>query len=71
MALEVEAAVRPVRLAGLPRTAACGVGDGSGRPLPGGLLDPSAGSETAPIPAQIGPKKADLVPHTGIAAMVR
>jgi hypothetical protein len=43
----------------------------SGRPLTGGLLDPSAGSETAPIPAQIGPKMADLVPHTGIAANVR
>jgi hypothetical protein len=51
MALEMEAAPRPVQLAGLPRTAALAVGDGSSRPLTGGLLDPSAGSETGPDPS--------------------
>jgi hypothetical protein len=63
MALEVEEAPRPVRLAGLPRTAARPVEDGSGRPLTGGLLDPSAGSETAPDLSSDRPKVTDLVPQ--------
>jgi hypothetical protein len=72
MALEMRAAPRPVSARrSTPDGGAGPVDDGSGRPLTGGLLDPSTGSDTAPIPARIGPKMADLVPHTGIAANVR
>jgi hypothetical protein len=47
------------------------VGDVAADRLPAAYWSPSAGSETAPTPAQIGPKMADLVPHTGIAASLR
>jgi len=72
MALEMRAAPQPGSARLPPQTAARAPwAMVAGRPLTGGLLDPSAGSETAPIPAQIRPKVADLVPHTGIAANVR
>jgi hypothetical protein len=68
MALEMRAAPRPVSARRpTPDGGAGPVGDGSGWRLTG----PVGGQRSGPIPAQIGPKMADLVPHTGIARRVR
>jgi hypothetical protein len=62
MALQMEAAPRPVRLAGLPRTAAWAVGDGSGRPLTGPLLGRVPDAQSGSCRRRQVPRRAHYLP---------